>query len=627
MEKTKGKEHMKIIGRYAGGHRYLILAGRALAGVSALLTLVPYYLLWKIIKIAAEGTGLDSIKTFAWQAVALTVIALLVYIAALLCTHIAAFRVQANMRISLMKRILTLPLGVFDDEGTGRIRRIVNDSTAATETYIAHNLPDKTVAAVTPVGLCVLIFAFNWKIGLFCMIPAVIGFLCMMSMMGKGMQDKMAEYQNALEAMSSEATEYVRGIPVVKTFGQTVNSFTRFKGMIDNFGKWATDYTLMLRGPMIGFMTCINAIFLFIVIAAYVFVGSDAAPAAGDILNVMYYIIVTPLITVALTKVAYSGEAEMTLIDALSRVKTVMDIEPLPDGDKGVKTEEGSIELRNVSFRYKDAAAYAVEDVSAVIRAGEHAAFVGPSGSGKTTICELMARFFDVSSGEILIGGVNVKEIPQNRLMEMISFVFQDSRLLKTSVLENVRLSKPDASQEEVMEALKAAQCMDIIDKLPDGIHTVIGEKGTYLSGGEQQRITIARAMLKDAPILILDEATAFADPDNEAKVQAAFENMAKGKTVIMIAHRLSTVTNADRIYVMERGRIAEQGSHEDLLSQNGLYKRMYDEYTRSVEWKVCGKMLMNSSEAQNEFTSAHPGTLNESSPKGADEFSEIGGA
>lgn len=587
MEKTKGKEHMKIISRYAGGHRYLILAGRVLAGISALLTLVPYYLLWKIIKIAAEGTGLQSIKTFAWQAVALTVIALLIYIAALLCTHIAAFRVQANMRISLMKRILTLPLGVFDDEGTGRIRRIVNDSTAATETYIAHNLPDKTVAAVTPIGLCVLIFAFNWKIGLFCMIPAVIGFLCMMSMMGKGMQEKMAEYQNALEAMSAEATEYVRGIPVVKTFGQTVNSFTRFKSMIDNFGKWATDYTLMLRGPMIGFMTCINAIFLFIVIAAYVFVGSDKAPAAGDILNIVYYIIVTPLITVALTKVAYSGEAEMTLIDALSRVKNVMDIEPLQDGDKGLKPLEGSIELRNVSFRYKDAAAYAVDDVSAVIKAGEHAAFVGPSGSGKTTICELMARFFDVSSGEILIGGVDIKEIPQSRLMEMISFVFQDSRLLKTSVLENVRLSKPDASEEEVMEALKAAQCMDIIEKLPNGIHTMIGEKGTYLSGGEQQRITIARAILKDAPILILDEATAFADPDNEAKVQAAFENMAKGKTVIMIAHRLSTVTNADRIYVMERGKIVERGSHKDLLLQKGLYKRMYDEYTRSVEWKV----------------------------------------
>lgn len=587
MEKTKGKEHMKIISRYAGGHRYLILAGRALAGVSALLTLVPYYLLWKIIKTAAEGTGLESIKTCAWQAVALTVIALLVYIAALLCTHIAAFRVQANMRISLMKRILTLPLGVFDDEGTGRIRRIVNESTAATETYIAHNLPDKTVAAVTPVGLCVLIFAFNWKIGLFCMIPAVIGFLCMMSMMGKGMQEKMAEYQNALEAMSSEATEYVRGIPVVKTFGQTVNSFKRFKSMIDNFGRWATDYTLMLRGPMIGFMTCINAVFLFIVIAAYVFVGSDAAPAAGDVLNIMYYIIVTPLITVALTKVAYSGEAEMTLIDALSRVKTVMEIEPLPDGDREIKTEDCGIELRNVSFRYKDGAANAVDGVSAVIKAGEHAAFVGPSGSGKTTICELMARFFDVSSGEVLIGGVNVKELPQSRLMEMISFVFQDSRLLKTSVLENVRLSKPDASEEEVMDALKTAQCMDIIDKLPDGIHTVIGEKGTYLSGGEQQRITIARAVLKDAPILILDEATAFADPDNEAKVQAAFENMAKGKTVIMIAHRLSTVTNADRIYVMERGKIAEQGSHEELLSQNGLYKRMYDEYTRSVEWKV----------------------------------------
>ncbi len=587
MGKTKSNEHMKIIGRYAGKHRLLILSGRILAGISAILTLVPYYLLWKIIKIAAEGTGLEGIKTIAWQAVSLTVLALLIYIAALLCTHIAAFRVQANMRSSLMRRILTLPLGVFDDEGTGRIRRIVNDSTAATETYIAHNLPDKTVAAVTPIGLIVLIFAFNWKIGLFCMIPAVIGFLCMMSMMGKNMQEKMAEYQNALEAMSSEATEYVRGIPVVKTFGQTVNSFTRFKSMIDNFGKWATDYTIMLRKPMIGFMTCINAIFLFIVIAAYLFVGSGSAPAAGDILNIMYYIIVTPLITVALTKVAYSGEAEMTLIDALSRVNTVMDIDPLPDGNKQVETEDCNIELKNVSFRYKDDAPYAVDGVSAVIKAGEHVAFVGPSGSGKTTICELMARFFDVSSGEILIGGANVKEIPQSRLMEMISFVFQDSRLLKTSILENVRLSKPDASEEEVMEALKKAQCMDIVEKLPKGIHTVIGEKGTYLSGGEQQRITIARAVLKDAPILILDEATAFADPDNEAKVQAAFEQMTKGKTMIMIAHRLSTVTNADRIYVMDRGRIAEQGAHNELISMNGLYKRMYDEYTKSIEWKV----------------------------------------
>ena len=587
MNKVKKGDHMKLIGQYAGSYAKLILVGRILAGISAVISLVPYYLLWKILKIASEGSELMAIKPLAWQAVGLTVLSLLVYIAALLCTHIAAFRVQANMRCGLMRRIITLPLGVFDDEGTGKIRRIVNDSTAATETFIAHNLPDKAVAAVTPVGLLVLIFAFNWKIGLICLIPTVIGFACMMSMMGKGMQEKMAEYQSALETMTSEATEYVRGIPVVKTFGQTVYSFDRFKKTIDDYGKWTTAYTLMLRKPMTGFMTCINTIFLFIVVAAYLFIGSDVMPQAADILNIMYYIIVTPLITVALTKIAYSGEAEMTLIDALERVKSVMDIEPLSDGSEGKEPMDNSVELCDVSYRYKDAGMDAVSHVSTQIAQGEHVAFVGPSGSGKTTICELIARYFDVADGEIRIGGVNVKDMSQKKLMERISFVFQDSRLLKTSILENVRLSKPEATEAEVMEALKKAQCMDIIEKFPEGIHTVIGEKGTYLSGGEQQRISIARAVLKDAPILILDEATAFADPDNEAKVQAAFEEMTKGKTMIMIAHRLSTVTNADRIYVMDHGSIREQGTHEELMRENGLYKRLYDEYTRSIEWKV----------------------------------------
>ncbi len=586
MGKVKSTEHMKIIRQYAGSHAKLITLGRFIAAISAVLSLLPFYMLWRIIRVAVEGEDLSQITDYAWIAVGLTVLSLLVYIAALLCTHIAAFRIQANMRSSLMRRIITLPLGVFDDEGTGKIRRIVNDSTAATETYIAHNLPDKTVAAVTPVGLIVLIFAFNWKIGLICLIPALIGFLCMMSMMGKGMQQKMKEYQTALETMSSEATEYVRGIPVVKTFGQTVHSFKRFKKTIDDYGKWTTDYTMHLRFPMMGFMTCINAIFAFIVIAAYVLVGADVTPTAADILNVMYYIIVTPLITVALTKVAYSGEAEMTLIDAVERVNSIMEIEPL-SGEGSQIPGHTDLELKNVSYRYKDAARNAVEDVSITIRKGEHVAFVGPSGSGKTTICELMARFFDVSEGEILIGGVNIKKIPQDKLMRMISFVFQDSRLLKTSILENVRLSKQEASESEVLNALKEAQCMDIIEKFPEGIRTVIGEKGTYLSGGEQQRISIARAILKNAPILILDEATAFADPDNETRVQEAFEHLSKGKTLIMIAHRLSTVTNADRIYVMDKGHIVEQGDHEQLMAGSGLYKKMFEEYSRSIEWKV----------------------------------------
>ena len=576
---------MKLIRQYAGGHKVLIPLGRTIAGVSAVMALVPYYDLWKIISIAVNGEDTGRISHYAWQAVIITVASLLVYIVALLCTHIAAFRVQANMRSSLMRRIITLPLGVFDEDGTGKIRRTVNDSTAATETYIAHNLPDKTVAAVTPVGLLVLIFAFNWKIGLICMIPALIGFACMMSMMGKGMQEKMKEYQNALDIMSSEATEYVRGIPIVKTFGQTINSFKRFKSSIDGYGKWTTDYTLQLRLPMIGFMTCVNSIFLFIVIAAYG-VTRDGV-AAADILNIMYYIIVTPLITVALTKIAYSGEAEMTLIDALKRVDSILEIEPLPVSAKRLVPADNSIELKDVTYRYKDATRDAVNGASLKIEPGEHIALVGPSGSGKTTLAELMVRFFDVDNGQILVGGADVKDIDPEVLMKKISFVFQDSRLIKKSIFENVRLSKPNATEEEVIEALTKAQCMDIIDKLPDGIHTVIGEKGTYLSGGEQQRITIARAVLKDAPILILDEATAFADPDNETKVQAAFDELSKDKTVIMIAHRLSTVMNADKIYVLDDGRLTESGTHEQLMSTDGLYKKMFDEYTRSVEWKV----------------------------------------
>ncbi len=585
MGKTVKYDHMKLIREYAGGHKNLITLGRCLAAVSAVMTLIPYYELWKIIRCAVDGEDTEMIRVYAWSAVGMIVGALLVYILALLCTHLAAFRVQANMRSALMHRIITLPLGVFDEDGTGKIRRIVNDSTAATETYIAHNLCDKTVAAITPVGLLVLVLAFNWKIGLLCMIPAVIGFACMMSMMGKGMQEKMKEYQDALETMSSEATEYVRGVPVVKTFGQTVHSFKRFKECIDGFGKWTTQYTMMLRFPMTGFMTCINAIFAFIVIAAFVITKNGVDNAA--ILNIMYYIIVTPLVTVALTKIAYSGEAEMTLIDALKRVERVMEIEPLAERKTDKKPEDHGIELKNVSYRYKDATRDAVSDVSLSIRQGEHIALVGPSGSGKTTLAELMVRFFDVTDGEILIGGVNVKEIPSAELMKRVSFVFQDSRLIKKSIFENVRMSKPDASEKEVLEALEKAQCMDIIEKLPNGIHTVIGEKGTYLSGGEQQRITIARAVLKDAPILILDEATAFADPDNEAKVQAAFEELSKDRTLIMIAHRLSTVMNADRIFVMDDGQCTESGTHEELMRQKGLYRRMFDEYSRSIECKV----------------------------------------
>ena len=584
--KTKhNPDLMKTINDYAGSRRHLITLGRILAAVSAFMGLVPFYLLWRIIRIAVTGEELSQIAKLGWLAVGITILTLLVYIAALLCTHMAAFRVQANMRSRLMRRILTLPLGVFDEDGTGKIRRTVSESTAATETFIAHNLPDKAVAAATPVGLLILLFAFDWKMGLICMIPAVIGFAVMMSMMGKGMQEKMKEYQNALDTMSSEATEYVRGIPIVKVFGQSVHSFRRFKNAIDGFGKWATDYTLMLRKPMTGFMTAINAVFAFLTGAAFMFTKDGITP--DTILNVMYYIIVTPLLTVTLTKIAYSGEQEMVVVDALSRIDTILSIEPLHESAQSVPMQDNSITLEHVSYRYSDAHNDAVHDLNLHIHAGDHIALVGPSGGGKTTTAELIARFFDVTEGSIKIGGADIRSIPQDTLMQQVSFVFQDSRLLKTSILENVRLSHPDAAESEVMQALEAAQCMDIIEKMPEGIHTVIGAKGTYLSGGEQQRISIARAILKNAPILILDEATAFADPDNEAKVQAAFAELAKGKTVIMIAHRLSTVVNADCIYVLKDGEICEHGTHHDLIERGGVYKHMYEDYTSSLGWKV----------------------------------------
>ena len=576
---------MKVINEYAGSYRYVIVLGRVLAALSALVGMVPYYDLWRIIKVAVSGENLSQISGLAWQAVGIMILSMLMYVGALMCTHVSAFRVQANLRTRLMKHIVTLPLGVFDQAGTGKIRRIVNESSAATETYIAHNLADKAVASATPVGLVVLMLAFDWRIGLICLIPAVIGFLFMMGMMGKEMQEKMKEYQNALEIMSNEATEYVRGVPVVKTFGQTVFSIKRFKNALDDYEKWCVSYTISLRKSMMGFMTGINAIFVALVFAGFLLSGNGVTSEL--ILNMMYYIIITPLLTVTLTKIAYAGEQEMQVIDSIRRIDGILNIQPLSETEQAKQPKDYSVELKNICYRYPDAENDAIHDLSLSIASGQHVAFVGPSGGGKTTTAALIARFFDVQEGAIEIGGVNVKDIPQNTLMKMVSFVFQDNKLLKGTILDNVRLAKPEANDAEVMEALKKAQCMDIIKKLPDGIHTVIGTKGTYLSGGEQQRIAIARAVLKNAPILILDEATAFADPDNEAMVQKAFEELSVGKTLIMIAHRLTTVADADCIFVLKDGTCAEAGSHKELMEKGGLYKEMFEEYTRSIEWKV----------------------------------------
>ena len=470
----------------------------------------------------------------------------------------------------------------MDGEGSGKIRKIVNECSAATETYLAHQLPDQAGAYATPVGLLVLLLVFDWRLGLLSLVPVVLAFLIMGSMTGKKMEQKMKEYQNALEEMSNEAVEYVRGIPVVKTFGQSVFSFKRFRTSIEKYEKWTISYTEDLRMPMVAYTTIINAVFSILIAAAFFFTAGNAF-----LLNLLFYIIITPIITVTLNKIMFASENKMIVADALARVDSIMDRKPLQEAEKEAVPADNSIAFEQVSFRYEDAGKDALHQISLQIGEGEHVAFVGPSGGGKTTLASLIARFFDVTEGAVKIGGVDVSDIPSKELMERVSFVFQDSKLLKMSIFENVRMGKKDASREEVMEALKNAQCEDIIEKLPNGIDTVIGTKGTYVSGGEAQRLSIARAMLKNAPILILDEATAFADPDNETKVQEAFSRLSQGKTVIMIAHRLSSVTNADRIFVLKDGEIAETGTHEELEKANGLYAHMWEEYNKSVCWKV----------------------------------------
>ena len=588
--KEKKQGDLSRLMYYAGDHKYFTYASLVLAALSALIALVPFYYIWKIMKEVLEVRPNYSeavhIKEYGWMAVAFALIAMVIYIAALMCSHKAAFRVQVNMRTAMMNHIMKLPLGYVESEGTGKIRKIVADSSAATETYLAHNLPDKVVSFATPVGLLAMMMVFDYRLGLISLIPAVIAFALMGTlMMGPKMAEDMKQYQNALETMSAEAVEYVRGVPVVKTFGQTVFSFKRFKNAIDEYEKWTLGYTKNMMLPMVAFTTSANGIFAALIIAAYVFTGHGVTDKF--ILNLIFYILITSVLTVTLMKIAFAGESQLMVRDAINRMDGILNMKPLPEPADGQTPKDTSVELDKVVFSYAGADKNAVDGISLKIASGEHVAFVGPSGGGKTTLASLIARFWDVNSGAVKIGGVNVKDINSETLMNEVSYVFQDSRLLKMSILENIRMGRPDATDAEVMEALKNAQCMDIIEKFPDGVNTVIGSKGVYVSGGEAQRLSIARAFLKNATILILDEATAFADPDNERQVQKAFETLSKDKTVIMIAHRLSTVTNADRIYVLADGRIAENGTHDELNSANGIYTHMWSEYNKSVKWKV----------------------------------------
>lgn len=583
----KKQSNLSRLLSYAGSRKIPLYLSWIFSAISAAMALMPFVHLWLIIKqvieVNPDFSKATDIAANGWAAVIWGIGSMLVYICALMCSHLGAFRVATNLRIETITHITKLPIGTIEKIGSGKLRKTVTEAPAATETYLAHQLPDKAGSIATPVVMLAFLFIFDWRLGLISLIPVALSFFIMMSMTGKEMQRKMKEYQNALDDMSNEAVEYIRGIPVVKTFGQTVFSFKKFKTSIDLYGEWVIAYTKQLRIPMIVYTTAINGIFALLILAGIIF--TQGGVDGTFLLNLIFYIIFTPIIATTLTKIMMSSENEMIVADAFSRIDTILGENPLPEG-AGVTPADSSVEFKNVTFSY-DKKNDVIKDVSLKVEPGQTAAFVGPSGSGKTTLAELAVRFFDADKGDVLVGGRNVKDIPKDTLMDTVSFVFQNSRLIKGTIYENVLMGKPTASHDEVMAALENAQCFDIIEKLPERENTVIGTDGIYLSGGEQQRIAIARVMLKNAPIVIMDEATAFADPDNEVRVQQAMSKLSEGRTVIMIAHRLTTVLGADEIFVLSDGKIAESGTANELTSGGGLFAKMLGEYETSADWKV----------------------------------------
>jgi ATP-binding cassette subfamily B protein len=592
--KEKKQNDVAVLLNYAGKYKVLTFLGMFLSAVAMVMGMVPYICIWlaarDLIAVAPNWTEATEIAKYGWLAFGFAFGGIIVYFAALMCTHLSAFRTAANIRKQGVAHLMKTPLGFFDNNASGLLRNRLDGGAGETETLLAHNLADIVGTAAMFIAMIVLMFVFDWRMGLACLLAAVISVLAMFSMMGGKNAKLMMEYQQAQDAMSKAGTEYVRGIPVVKVFQQTVYSFKAFKAAIEDYSAKAERYTGgVCRVPQSVNLTATEGVFIFLVPAVLLIAPSalSAGNFAGFITNFAFYAVFSAIVSTALARIMFASAGTILAKNALARINTVMNAPTLSVTDHPQTPKDNGVVFKDVTFTYDGADLPALDHVSFKALPGQTVALVGPSGGGKTTAASLIPRFWDVSSGEILVGGVNVKDVDPHVLMDKVAFVFQNTRLFKTSILENVRAARPDASREEVLTALHAAQCDDIIEKLPNGIDTVIGSKGTYLSGGEQQRVALARAILKDAPIIVLDEATAFADPENEALIQKALKTLTEGRTVIMIAHRLSTVVGADKIVVLDNGKVAEEGKHEELASGGGLYSRMWAEYNKAVKWKI----------------------------------------